>query len=53
MTHVTFDTSVIIAYKIVDLPAGFLLSAVVIAELMASAADDPTRKRYEAIRRAH
>lgn len=53
MQKVTFDTSVIIAYKIPELPANFLLSAVVIAELIASASDDSKRKVYEGIRREH
>lgn len=47
----TFDTSVVIAYRVRDLPAKFLLSAVVIAELTAGASDDSTRKDYEAMRR--
>jgi hypothetical protein len=51
MRAYTFDTSVIIAYKVRDLPADFVLSAVVIAELTAGAADDTTRKVYEAMRR--
>ena len=46
----TFDTSVVIAYKIRELPNNFLLSAVVIAELTASAADDSSRKVFEAMR---
>jgi predicted nucleic acid-binding protein len=48
---ITFDTSVIIAYKVTELPQNFVLSAVVIAELTASASDDSTRKVYEAMRR--
>jgi predicted nucleic acid-binding protein len=47
----TFDTSAVIAYKVRELPANFLLSAVVIAELTAGAPDESTRKDYEAIRR--
>lgn len=47
----TFDTSVVIAYKIRELPNNFLVSAVVIAELTASAADDSSRKLFEAMRR--
>jgi predicted nucleic acid-binding protein len=46
----TFDTSVIIAYKVDELPTNFLLSAVVIAELTASAKDDSSRKVFEALR---
>ncbi len=47
----TFDTSVIIAYKVREVPKNFLLSAVVIAELTAGTLDDSIRKDYEAIRR--
>ena len=50
---VTFDTSVIIAYALSELPKNFLLSAVVVAELTASAANDSIRKDLEATRRAH
>ena len=47
----TFDSSVIIAYRVRELPKDFVLSAVVIAELTAGAADDSTRNVYEAMRR--
>src|SRR5690242_3110128 len=47
----TFDSSVIIAYRVRELPRDFVLSAVVIAELTAGAADDSIRKVYEAMRR--
>ena len=47
----TFDTSVIIAYKVRELPRNFVLSAVVMAELTAGAPDDSTRKVFEAMRR--
>lgn len=47
----TFDTSVIIAYKVRELPKNFVLSAVVVAELTAGAPDTSTSKDYEAIRR--
>jgi predicted nucleic acid-binding protein len=50
MPTYTFDTSVIIAYRIRELPSNFILSAVVIAELTAGAADETTRKVYEAMR---
>lgn len=50
---VTFDTSVIIAYSLGELPRNFLLSAVVVAELTASAANDSIRKDLEAVRRVH
>lgn len=53
MASITFDTSVIIAYKVRDVPDNFLLSAVVIAELAASAPDDSIRKAHEANRRTH
>jgi predicted nucleic acid-binding protein len=49
-TH-TFDTSVIIAYRVQELPKIFLLSAVVMAELTASSSDDSARKVFEAMRR--
>jgi predicted nucleic acid-binding protein len=47
----TFDTSVIIAYSVRELPNNFRLSAVVMAELTAGAADDSARKVFEAMRR--
>jgi len=47
----TFDSSIIIAYRVRELPREFVLSAVVIAELTAGAADDSIRKVYEAMRR--
>lgn len=53
MALLTFDTSVIVAHKVMELPENFLLSAVVIAELTANANDDPLRKFYEDIRRKH
>ena len=46
----TFDTSVIIAYKVRELPPNLFLSAVVIAELTSGSVDDSTRKAYEAVR---
>lgn len=46
----TFDTSVIIAYKLRDLPPNLLLSAVVIAELTSGSVDSML-KAYEAVRR--
>jgi predicted nucleic acid-binding protein len=51
MAVYTFDTSVIIAYRVRELPQNFLLSAAVIAELTAGATDDSTRKVFEAMRR--
>ncbi|MEW6213139.1 MAG: PIN domain-containing protein [Acidobacteriota bacterium] len=51
MAIYTFDTSVIIAYRVREVPKSFVLSAVVIAELTAGATDDSIRKLYEAMRR--
>jgi len=51
MALYTFDTSVIIAYRVTELPQNFLLSGVVIAELTAGARDDSNRKVFEAMRR--
>jgi len=51
MATYTFDSSVIIAYKVRELPKDFVLSAVVVAELTAGAPDNSTRKDYEALRR--
>jgi predicted nucleic acid-binding protein len=48
MPPITFDTSVLKSYKPVDFPAGFVFSAVVIQEMMASAADDSEVKRWAA-----
>jgi predicted nucleic acid-binding protein len=53
MTRITFDTSVIIAYKVTEAPKNFVLSAAVISELIAGAGDDSERKTHEAFRRAH
>jgi predicted nucleic acid-binding protein len=53
MALVTFDTSVIIAYQVQTVPQQYLWSAVVLAELTASAADDSIRKAHEATRRAY
>ena len=50
MRTYTFDTSVIIANQVRELPPNFLLSVVVIAELTAGSADDSIRKVYEAMR---
>jgi predicted nucleic acid-binding protein len=51
MSTYTFDSSVIIAHRVRELPKNFVLSAVVIAELTAGAPDNSTRKDYEALRR--
>ncbi len=50
---VTFDTSVIIARTFAQLPRDFHLSAVVAAELGASALNDPIRQWLDATRRSH
>ena len=50
MPYFTYDTSVIVSRKIRDLremPQDFLMSAVVLMELIASAADTSVRKTYE------
>ena len=53
MPTVTFDTSIFIAYKPARLPAGFLLSAVVVQELAAGAVDKSDLQRLDSIRRAY
>lgn len=53
MSRVTYDTSVFIAYKPAALPAGFLMSAVVIQELAAGAVDKSEIQRWDASWRAH
>lgn len=53
MAYVTFDTSFIISRRVESLPENFLLSDVVVLELMASATDESTRKAFEAMRLAH
>jgi predicted nucleic acid-binding protein len=50
MPYFTYDTSVFISRKLTDftsMPRGFLMSAVVLMELMASADDRSRRKFYE------
>jgi predicted nucleic acid-binding protein len=50
MPYFTYDTSVLIARKVTDLtsmPRGFLMSAVVLMELLAGASDHSLRKFYE------
>jgi predicted nucleic acid-binding protein len=49
----TFDTSVIIARKLSQLPSTFLFSSVALMELLAGAPNDSERKRYEVIQRAY
>ena len=53
MPTYTFDISVIIAYKVDELPKNFLLSVAVVAELTASANDDSSRKVFEAMRQEY
>jgi len=53
MSSVTYDTSVLGAYKLIDLPDNFLLSAVVVFELMANATDESERKHLERLRRVY
>ena len=56
MAYFTYDTSVIIARRRIDLrakPSDFLLSSVVLMELTASATDDSQRKLYEYLFRKH
>lgn len=50
---ITFDSSIIIAYKVKSVPERYLWSAVVLAELSASANDDSVRKAHEATRHAY
>ena len=49
MAYFTFDTSTIISRKLSDLPDNFLLSSVVLMELMASAKDNSQRKELESL----
>jgi len=56
MPYFTYDTSVIISRKAIDLPGlpgSFLMSAVVLMELTASARDDSQRKLYERLFRQY
>lgn len=56
MAYFTYDTSVIVSRKITGLltmPGNFLLSAIVLAELSAGAADNKERKLYETLFRAY
>lgn len=53
MPSYTCDTSVVISRKLSDLPDNFLFSAVVLMELIAGAADESERKRYESLARAY
>ena len=53
MALYTFDTSFIISNKLSDIPDNFLLSEIVILELIASASDDTGFKKFQAIRREY
>lgn len=53
MANFTYDTSVIISRKVTDLPGGFLMSAVVLMELTASARDETQLKAYEKLFRQY
>jgi predicted nucleic acid-binding protein len=53
MARVVFDTNCFITYKPAALPAGFLMSAVVLQELTAGAADKSELQRWEVARREH
>lgn len=53
MAKIVFDTSVMISRKPTELPADFLMSAVVIQELTAGAADRSEVKQWETAYLAH
>lgn len=53
MAYHTCDTSTIISRKFTSLPNNFLLSAVVLMELMSSVGDESQRKHYEALYRKY
>lgn len=53
MPGVVFDTSVVIAYKPALVPAGFLLSAVVLQELAAGAHDKSRLQQLDAVRQKY
>lgn len=52
MPPITYDTSIFTSYKPEGFPSGFLFSAVVIQELIASANDDSEVNRWVAARHA-
>jgi predicted nucleic acid-binding protein len=51
MPGVVFDTSVIIAYKLMAFPIGFLMSSVVLQELIAGASDHSEVQKWLAAHR--
>jgi predicted nucleic acid-binding protein len=53
MSKVSFDTSIFIAYQPASLPAGFLMSAVVIQELTAGSVDKSDVQRWQGVFSAH
>ncbi|HLL14898.1 MAG TPA: hypothetical protein VK388_07535 [Pyrinomonadaceae bacterium] len=53
MPPITFDTSIFTSYKPEGFPSGFLFSAVVVQELIASANDDSEVNIWVAARRAY
>ena len=56
MAYFTYDTSVIISRSLTELlamPGGFLMSAIVLTELSASARDNSELKLYERVFRAY
>jgi predicted nucleic acid-binding protein len=53
MARVTFDTNIFIKYRPAVLPAGFLMSVIVLQELTAGALDKSELQRLDAARRAH
>jgi hypothetical protein len=53
MPSLTYDTSIFISYKPEAFPSGFLMSAVVIQEIVASARDNSELQRWNAARRAY
>ena len=53
MPKYTFDTSTIISRKLSDFPDNFLLSEIVLLELMGSASEESTLKMYQALRKTY
>lgn len=53
MPPITYDTSIFKSYKPEEFPSGFLFSAVVVQELIASANDDSEVQRWITARRAY
>ena len=53
MAYFTLDTSTIISRNLTEMPDEFLLSSVVLMELMSSATDESDRRRYETLYKAY